>query len=74
MPKGRIWFKQIREEKGFTQEELAAKIGKTRQHIGLIENGVVAPSVEVAKKIAAVLDFDWVKFFDDDSNDEQKVV
>jgi len=74
MPKGRIWFKQAREDKGFTQEELAAKIGVTRQHIGLIENGVVAPSVEVAKKIAAVLDFDWVKFFDDDSNDEQKVV
>jgi len=75
MPKeGRIWFKRTRKEKGFTQEELAAKIGVTRQHIGLIENGVVAPSVEVAKKIAAVLDFDWVKFFDDDSNDEQKVV
>ena len=75
MPKeGRIWFKRTREEKGFTQEKLAAKIGVTRQHMGLIENGVVAPSVEVAKKIAAVLDFDWVKFFDDDSNDEQKVV
>jgi len=71
MPKGRIWFKQIREEKGFTQEELAAKIGKTRQHIGLIENGVVAPSVEVAKKIAAVLGFNWTRFYDDDSNERR---
>ena len=71
MPKGRIWFKQTREEKGFTQEELAAKIGITRQHIGLIENGVVAPSVEVAKKIAAVLGFDWTRFYEDDS-DERK--
>lgn len=66
MPKGRIWFKQTREDKGFTQEELAAKIGITRQHIGLIENGVVAPSVEVAKKIAAVLGFDWTRFFEDE--------
>ena len=69
MPKGRIWFKQTREDKGFTQEELAAKIGVTRQHIGLIENGVVAPSVEVAKKLAAVLGFDWTRFYEDD-NDE----
>ena len=65
MPKGRIWFKQTREDKGFTQEELAAKIGITRQHIGLIENGVVAPSVEVAKKLAAVLGFEWTRFYDE---------
>lgn len=71
MPKGRIWFKQTREDKGFTQEELAAKIGITRQHIGLIENGVVAPSVEVAKKLAAVLGFDWTRFYDEyDDNDK----
>ena len=66
MPRGRIWFKRTRKEKGFTQEELAAKIGVTRQHIGLIENGVVAPSVEVAKKIAAVMGFDWTRFYDDE--------
>ena len=71
MPKGRIWFKQTREDKGFTQEELAAKIGITRQHIGLIENGVVAPSVEVAKKLSAVLGFDWTRFYDEyDDNDK----
>mgnify|MGYP001171587347 CR=1 FL=1 len=71
MPKeGRIWFKRTRKEKGFTQEELAAKIGVTRQHIGLIENGVVAPSVEVAKKIAAVLGFNWTRFYEDDSDDK----
>ena len=71
MPRGRIWFKRTRKEKGFTQEELAAKIGVTRQHIGLIENGVVAPSVEVAKKIAAVLDFNWTKFFEEVSEEDK---
>lgn len=30
------------------------------------QNGKANPSVEVAKKIAAVLDFDWVKFFEDE--------
>ena len=72
MPKeGRIWFKRTREEKGLTQEKLAAKIGVTRQHIGLIENGVVAPSVEVAKKIAAVLDFNWTKFYEEVSEEDK---
>jgi DNA-binding XRE family transcriptional regulator len=71
MPKGRIWFKQTREDKGFTQEELAAKIGITRQHIGLIENGVVAPSVEVAKKLAAVLGFDWTRLYEDDEDNDE---
>ncbi len=69
MPKGRIWFKRTRKDKGFTQEKLAAKIGVTRQHIGLIENGVVAPSVKVAKKIASFLGFNWTRFYEDD-NDE----
>jgi len=55
----------------YSQEKLAAKIGITRQHIGLIENGVVAPSVEVAKKLAAVLGFDWTRFYDEyDDNDK----
>ena len=36
-----------------------------------IENGNANPSVKVAKKIAAVLGFDWTMFFEDDSNDEQ---
>ena len=72
MPKGRIWFKQTREDKGFTQEQLAAKLGITRQHIGLIENGVAAPSVEVAKKIAAVLGFDWTRFYEDEPKKIEK--
>ena len=70
----RAWLKQIREEKKFTQEELAVKLGVTRQHIGLIENGVTTPSVEVAKKIAAVLDFDWTRFYEDEQAASKEAV
>ena len=38
----------------FSQQDLADKIGVTRQTIGLIEKGDYAPSVTLALKIAAV--------------------
>lgn len=70
----RAWLKQIREGKKLTQEELAAKLGVTRQHIGLIENGVTAPSVEVAKKIAAVFGFNWTRFYEDEQAASKEAV
>ncbi|HOV79554.1 MAG TPA: helix-turn-helix transcriptional regulator [Bacillota bacterium] len=39
--------------------------------MSVIENGNANPSVEVAKKIAAVLGFDWVWFFDDKQNSKE---
>jgi len=49
-----------------TQEQLAKKVGISRTMITEIENGNANPSVDVAKKIAAVLEFPWTKFYDDD--------
>lgn len=63
MSKERVWLKNIRESKRLTQENIAANLGVTRQHIGLIENGIANPSPELAKKIAIVLDFDWTLFY-----------
>jgi transcriptional regulator with XRE-family HTH domain len=37
---------------GLTQEELADKIGVSRQYMGFIEQGRNVPSVEVLEKIA----------------------
>lgn len=59
-------LKKIRAEKGMTQEELAAKVGVTRQHIGLIENGTANPSPAVAKAIGKALEFDWTSFYDEE--------
>jgi transcriptional regulator with XRE-family HTH domain len=38
--------------------------------VSKIELGERRPSVEVAKKIAAVLFFDWTLFFEDDETDQ----
>lgn len=64
LTKYRTWFKSVRENQDITQENLARKLGVTRQHIGLIENGVTNPSPELAKKIGEILEIDWTKFFE----------
>ena len=69
----RSWLKKLRREShNMTQEQLARKVGISRTMIAEIENGNANPSVGTAKKIAAVLGFDWVRFFEDD--DEQEAI
>jgi|LFRM01.2.fsa_nt_gb transcriptional regulator with XRE-family HTH domain len=63
-------LKTERKKRGLTQQQLAELVGVDRTLISKIESGAATPSVATAKKIAAVLGFDWVKFFED-SNDEQ---
>ncbi len=49
-------IKVARVEKGFTQEELAEKIGVTRQTIGLIENEQYNPTIVLCLRLSHVLD------------------
>ena len=54
----RILQKKIskyRKEAGFTQEELADKVGISRAYMGYIEQGRNVPSLEVLEKIARIL-------------------
>lgn len=41
-----------RKEIGYSQEELAEKIGVSRAYMGFIEQGRNAPSLEILEKIA----------------------
>lgn len=51
--------------KDLTQEQLAEAVGLGRTAISNIECGISRPSVETAKAIGKVLEFDWTLFFDD---------
>lgn len=61
-----IDLKEIRIEKGLTQEHLAKMCEVQRTTITMIEIGENKPSVELAKKLGNVLKFDWTLFFEDD--------
>jgi len=65
----RKWLLDLR--KGRTQAEVAKEAGITQQMYSFIELGERRPSVEVAKKIAAVMGFHWTKFFEDEEDKEE---
>ncbi|HLE53200.1 MAG TPA: helix-turn-helix transcriptional regulator [Anaerolineales bacterium] len=51
----RSYLKEIRLQKGLTQESLAGVIGVTRQTIIAIEKGKFVPSVKLALELAKAL-------------------
>lgn len=64
----RKWLKEARLRKKMTHNDVASKTKIKRAYYTMIENGHRTPSVNVAKRIARVLDFDWIIFFNDESN------
>ena len=48
-------IKQLRKEAGLRQEDMAARLGVTRQTIIAIENDKYNPTLELAIKIARLL-------------------
>lgn len=55
-----------RTEKNLTMRQVGENAGITESYYSMIENGDRRPSVETAKKIAAVLGFDWTLFYEDE--------
>lgn len=47
--------RELRARYGFTQMDLATKVGVTRQTIGFIEKGEFSPSVTLSLRLAKVL-------------------
>ena len=56
-------IRQIRIERGFSQEKLSEKIDISPRHMCTIENGNSFPSIETFVKIAEILDIDINDFF-----------
>lgn len=48
-------LKEIRNSRGFTQKQLAERVGCTRNMITMIENGACNPSLGLLIKIAEAL-------------------
>ena len=48
-------IREEREARGWTQADLAAKIGVSRKTVNTVENGVFVPSTVIALNLAAAL-------------------
>lgn len=65
----RKWLRDIRVRTGKTQRDISDCIGICRAYYAFIESGERGVPVHTAKKIAAVLGFDWKRFYDDSPDD-----
>ena len=57
-------LRSIRKQMVMTLKQLAASTDLSESYISLIENMERRPSVDAAKRIAEVLEFHWIQFFD----------
>jgi putative transcriptional regulator len=64
-------LKSYREQKGLTQEQLAHRVGTSRQSIISIEKGYYVPTTIMALKLSAVLKITVEKLFALEDNDWQ---
>lgn len=58
-------IRRKRKEKGLTQKELAELSGITREYLSYLENGKYQCTIKTAKRIAKVLDCDWMELYDE---------
>lgn len=59
------WLTEIRG--GRSQYRMAAEIGIAQSTYASIEVGSRRPSVDMAKKIARVMGFEWTRFFESEA-------
>lgn len=60
----RNWFVEMRKKANLTQQNVADKVGVTRQMISAIEKGEAEPSVTTAKALGNLLGFSWTRFYE----------
>ena len=65
----REWLKYLRTATGITQAKVAEAAGICESAYSMIESGKRGCAVDTAKKIAAVLGFDWTRFYEDEEED-----
>ena len=59
-------LRTMRRMKALTGEAVCQLVGCSPSTLSLIESGKRRPSVDLAKKIGLVLDFDWTLFFEEE--------
>ena len=63
----RDWLVDIRRKRNESQQEIANTVGIAQSTYASLETGARSPSVDMAKRIASALGFDWTRFFERDA-------
>jgi len=71
--KMREWLIKLRKKANKTQEQVADLARISRPTYTRIETGERNPSVDIAKKIALVLEFDWVRFYESEVKENERI-
>lgn len=67
----RHWLIQKRMDSEMTFKEISQKVGVTPQCLYYWEVGERTPSPKCAKTLANVLGFEWTRFYDDISSNQE---
>jgi predicted RNase H-like HicB family nuclease/DNA-binding XRE family transcriptional regulator len=62
------YFETALQKKGYTKYQVAKILGVDKAYIGRIAKGDRSPSVNMAKRIATLLEFDWRVFYSSGAN------
>ena len=65
------WLKEIRVCARKTQEDVAKAAHITQPSYANIESGRRSPAVPTAKRIAAALEFDWQRFYEEPADKKE---
>ena len=65
----RVWLKAARKSRMLRQYEVATQCSISPASYCNIEKGTRRPSVDVAKRIAAVLGVEWTRFYAEEENE-----
>ena len=60
--------RQLRIARGWSQEQLAERVGNTDRHVGQVERGEVNVTIDILTTIAAHLSVDVARLLDDTSD------
>lgn len=58
-PTFRSKIKKYRKEKGFTQLEMATKVGISRSYVGHLEAGSRQPTISILQRFASTMKVSW---------------
>ena len=64
-------LREVRKEKGITQQQLAESSGVSQSQIARYESGERQPRPKVAQKLGKVLDVDWKELYEEEQDDER---